>query len=154
MHVMHVHALSTIISVTPPGAGERLGGITTATLWLTGFLCILNVSLAIFFRRRRKIEVLSYVAVCLFELAIFLFALLLLLNVITEVPFPLPPGLPINRAYIGAALAIGIGLFPAAYWHRVNISELPKRIAEDAIVMKEPEAGVKVRKGTPGEWMN
>jgi hypothetical protein len=127
--------------------------IVTITLWATGFLCILNVALAIVYRRRLKREVISYYAVCIIELAIFVFVLLFQLKVITQVPYHLPPGLPIDRTQIGAALAIGIGLFPAAYWHRTNISDLPRRIAQDAKTMNKQKQ-VYVRKSEPGEWMN
>lgn len=132
----------------------RLGWIIALTLWMTGFLCLLNIALAIVFRKRRKVEILSYYLVCGLELVVFVFALLLYLGIVTQVPFQLPPGLPIDRAEIGATIAFGIGLAPAAYWHRINISELPQRIAQDAVVMKERDAGVRVRKDAPGEWMN
>src|SRR5260370_32873548 len=125
--------------------------IVPVALWSTGFLCALNVALALIFRKRPKREVLSYGIACGVELAIFAFALLFYLGVIAQVPYHLPPGLPFNRAQIGAALAIAIGLFPAAYWHRVNLSELPGRIAQDGKVMKHRNAGVHV---PPGEWMN
>ncbi|HTK09592.1 MAG TPA: hypothetical protein VL485_20650 [Ktedonobacteraceae bacterium] len=125
------------------------------TLVLTGLLCLLNISLAVFYRNRRLLEVVSYYVVCGIELVIWVFALLLQLHVVTRVPFPLPPGLPINRAMIGAALAFGIGLSPVAYWHRINVSELPKRLAKDAEVMKARSGGgVRIRSNTPGEWMN
>lgn len=128
--------------------------IVVMTLWITGFLCVLNVVLAIIFRRKLKREILSYYAACVVELAIFVLALLLHFRVLAEVPIPLPAGLPVDRAQIGAALAIGIGLFPAAFWHRTNISDLPKRISEDAKAMKEGNGGVRIRKDGPGEWMN
>lgn len=124
------------------------------TVWITGFLFVLNIALAIIFRARPKWEVISYYVVGVVELAIFIFALLILLNVITQFPYHLPPGLPVNATQLGAALSIGLGLFPAAYWHRINLSDLPKRIAEDANTMKGREAGVRVRKSGPGEWMN
>jgi hypothetical protein len=127
--------------------------IVSVTLWITGFLCLLNIALAIFYRKRKKQEVLSYCASCVIELAIFVVALLFYTGTLTSVPFHLPPGLPFNEAEITAALAIGIGLFPAAYWHRVNLSELPERIAEDGRAMKENQGGVSVHKA-PGEWMN
>ncbi|MBE3562021.1 MAG: hypothetical protein IMW89_22780, partial [Ktedonobacteraceae bacterium] len=125
--------------------------IVTATLWATGFLCLLNIALAVIYRRRNRREILSYAAVCGVELVIFVFVLLFGMGIIHHVPYHLPPGLPINRAEIGAALAIGIGLFPAAYWHRVNISELPSRIAHDGKVMKERHTSIHL---PPGEWMN
>lgn len=125
------------------------------TLWITGFLGILNIALAIIFRKGTKREVISYYVACAVELAIFVFALLFRLRVITQVPYHLPPGLPIDRAQIGAALAVGIGLFPAAYWHRINVSDLPGRIAQDAKTMNVQGGGVRVREGgEPGEWMN
>jgi hypothetical protein len=128
--------------------------VMAITLWITGFLCLLNIALAVLFRGRNKKEVISYYTVCFFELAVFIFALLFYLGVITQsqIPYPLPPGLSINRAEIAAALAIGIGLFPAALWHSINLSELPSRIAEDGKVMKQSSAGVSIKK--PDEWMN
>ncbi|GCE11379.1 hypothetical protein [Tengunoibacter tsumagoiensis] len=122
-------------------------------LWITGFLCLLNIFLAFLYRGRKRGEVVSYYAAFAVELVIFVLALLLQLH-ITSILFHLPPGLPISQAEIGAALAIGIGLFPAAYWHRVNLSELPRRIAEDGQNLKKGEGAVKVRNTTPGEWMN
>ena len=133
---------------------ERLDLLISLTLWISLFLCLLNIGLAIFFRKRRLGEVISYCAACVLELGIFVFALLLHLNLITKVPYNLPPGLPFDRAQIGAALTLAIGLFPAAYWHRINVSELPKRIADDAKVIKERDGGVRVRSNAPGEWMN
>jgi hypothetical protein len=124
------------------------------TLWITSFLCLLNVALAVVFRQRLKWEVVSYWVACLIEAGGFTFALLLYLRVISQVPYHLPPGLPVDRAQVGAALAIGIGLFPAAYWHRINISDLPRRISEDAKAMNKRTAGVRVRNSEPGEWMN
>ncbi len=132
-----------------------LGNMITATLWITGFLCLLNIGLAILYRGRQAKEIVSYYAVFAFELVIFVFALLLHTGVITRVPFPLPPNLPINRAEIGAALAIGIGLFPATFWHRTSFSDIGTRMAKDAKVMKDRDGGVKIgRKSAPGEWMN
>lgn len=141
-----VLATMNLVSVNP---------ITVAaiTLWITGFLCILNVVLAIFFRKKRLIEVMSYWVACIVEVAVFVFALLFYLGIISHIPYHLPPGLPVDRAQLGAALAIGIGLFPAAYWHRINVSELPERIAKDAQVHKGTNA-VYERKAKPGEWMN
>jgi len=107
------------------------------------------------YRQKQAKEVLSYYAVFAFELLIFVFALLLHIGLITRVPFPLPPGLPFNRAEIGATLAIGIGLFPATFWHRTSFSEVGTRIAEDAKTMNDRDGGVKIgRKSAPGEWMN
>jgi len=131
--------------------GQRID-VVSLTLWITGFLCLLNIGLAIVFRKKRSREILSYCIVGAFELAVFAFALILHLGLITKVPYHLPPGLAFNRAEIGAAIAIGIGLFPAAYWHRSPISELPTRIAEDAKVMKDRNGGVRIK--TPGEWIN
>ncbi len=129
--------------------------LIVVTLVLTGFLCLLNIGLAVFYRNRRALEVTSYYISFAIELIIFIFALLLQLHVIVRVPFPLPPGLPVNRAMIGATLAFGIGSFPAAYWHRINVSELPKRLAEDAQLMKaRSDGGVRIRSNAPGEWMN
>ncbi len=129
--------------------------ILTISLWVTGFLCLLNVGLAIVYRQRQAKEVVSYYGVFVFELLIFVFALLLHFGVITRVPFPLPPGLPFNRAEIGAALAIGIGLLPATFWHRTSFSDIGARMAEDAKTMKDRDGGVKIgRKSAPGEWMN
>ena len=132
-----------------------LDNMIVATLWITGFLCLLNIGLAILYRGRQAKEMLSYYAVFAFELVIFVFALLLHMGIITHIPFPLPPNLPINRAEIGAALAIGIGLFPATFWHRTSFSDIGTRMAEDAKVMKDRDGGVKIgRKSAPGEWMN
>jgi hypothetical protein len=128
--------------------------IMSVSLWVTGFLCILNAVFAYIFRKRHTGEVLSYLAAGLIELAVFGFVLVLRLRILTSVPFPLPPGLSFNRAEIGAALAIGIGLFPAAYWHRISIAQWRERMAKDAKALKERDAGVRVRSNTPGEWMN
>ncbi len=124
------------------------------TLVITGFLCVLNVAFAVMFRKRRITEILSYIAVGLLELGIFVFALLLRLGILTHVPYELPPGLPFNRAEIGAAIAIGIGLFPAAYWHRTSVSQVRERMAHDAHVLKQQDSSVRVRSNAPGEWMN
>jgi ABC-type dipeptide/oligopeptide/nickel transport system permease component len=124
------------------------------SLLITGFLCLLNGAFAYIFRKRRTGEVLSYLAVGLIELAIFVFVLLLRLRILTSIPYPLPPGLSFNRAELGAALAIGIGLFPAAYWHRTSIAQWRERMARDAKALKEQDSGVHVRKNAPGEWMN
>ena len=132
----------------------NLMSVVVLTLWLTGLLCLLNVVFAIAYRKRDIKEVISYYAAGSVELIIFVFAMLLYSGVISAIPYHLPPGLPVNRAEIGAALAFGIGLFPAAYWHRINLSELPRRIAEDGQVIKDRDGGVRVRKSSPGEWMN
>lgn len=151
---MYITPLIALVSASKSPLLARLDLLISITLWISLFLCLLNIGLAIFFRKRRLREVVSYYVACVFELAIFVFALLLHLNLITKVPYNLPPGLPFDRAQIGAALTIGIGLFPAAYWHRINVSDLPKRIADDAKVIKERDGGVRVRSNAPGEWMN
>jgi ABC-type dipeptide/oligopeptide/nickel transport system permease component len=124
------------------------------TLVITGFLCVLNVAFAVMFRKRRIREILSYIAVGLLELGIFVLALVLRFGILTHIPYDLPPGLPFNRAEIGAAIAIGIGLFPAAYWHRTSVSQVRERMAHDAHVLKQQDDGVRVRSNAPGEWMN
>ena len=123
-------------------------------MWVTGFLCLLNAAFSCTFRKRHTKEVVLYLAVGLIELAIFGFVLMLRLHILTSVPYPLPPGLKFNRAEIGAALAIGIGLFPAAYWHRTSMSQWRERMARDAKALKEQDGGVRVRSNAPGEWMN
>jgi hypothetical protein len=126
------------------------------TLWITGFLCLLNVTLAILFRTRKKQEVISYYAACIFELAVFVFALLFYVDVVTrsQIPYPLPPKLPVSRAEIMAALAIGLGLFPVAFWHWIDLAELPKRIAEDGKTMKQQTVSVRVKSDNPENWVN
>ncbi|MBA2396455.1 MAG: hypothetical protein H0V70_27330 [Ktedonobacteraceae bacterium] len=141
----------TLIQASLP-ATTRL--VVPIALWLAGFLCLLNIALAIFFRRNPPLEIVSYVLVVGIELVIFILALMANIGTLSRLPFYLPPSLPINQAEIVAALAIGIGLFPAAYWHRINVSELPKRIAEDGKTMKDREDSVHVRTGKPSEWMN
>ena len=96
---------------------------------------------------------LSYVAAGIIELAIFGFALAFSLRLL-HIAFRLPHGLPITRTEIGVAVAIAIGLFPAAYWHRTSAAQIRTRMAQDAKVIKEQDGGVHVRKDTPGEWMN
>ncbi|GCE25700.1 hypothetical protein KDA_11840 [Dictyobacter alpinus] len=149
---------STIASVAQQQVGPmsfRSTDIIPVVLWVTGFLCLLNIGLAIFYRRNKRIEILSYYGACAFELLLFIGALLVMLHVISQSLFRLPQGLPINQAEIGVALAIGLGLFPAAYWHRINLSELPKRINEDGKNMNEAQARVRIRdRSIPGEWMN
>ncbi len=124
------------------------------TLVITGFLCILNFAFAYVFRKRRRLEISSYVCVGFLEIAIFAFALALRLGILHGVPLPLPRHLPFNRAEIGAALAVGIGLFPAAYWHRTSAAQIRARMAQDAKVIKEQDGGVHVRSNAPGEWLN
>ena len=124
------------------------------TLLITGLLCILNIIFALVYRKKRRAEFLSYIAATLIELGLFVFTLLLRLGILTHIPFHLPPHLPFNRAEIGTAIAIGVGLFPAAYWHRTSISQLRERMAKDAQVLKERDGGVHIRSNAPGEWMN
>lgn len=133
--------------------GQRID-IIFLTLWIAGFLSLLNIGLAVVFRKKHKHvgEIPSYCTACTLELAVFAFALIVHLGIITKVPYHLPPGLPFDRAEIGATIAVAIGLFPAAYWHRSPISELPARIAEDAQVMKDRNGGVRIK--SPGEWIN
>ncbi|WP_052887702.1 hypothetical protein [Thermogemmatispora carboxidivorans] len=122
------------------------------TLIITAFLFLLNLGLVIVFRRRKKTEVLSYIGAGLIELAVFCVVLLFHLGVLTSIPFHLPPGLSFNRAEIAAALALGIGLFPAAYWHRVSMAQLRARMEQDAKLMKmRSDGGVRIK--TPEEWM-
>lgn len=124
------------------------------TLIITGLLCILNLAFALVYRKRRRAEFLSYIAATLIESGLFVFTLLLLLGILTHIPYHLPPHLPFNRAEIGTAIATGIGLFPAAYWHRTSISQVRERMAKDAQVLKERDGGVHIRSNAPGEWMN
>ena len=124
------------------------------TLIFTGLLCILNIVFAIVYRKRRTAEFLSYIAATLIELGLFVFTLLLRIGILTHIPYHLPPHLPFNRAEIGTAIAIGVGLFPAAYWHRTSISQVRERMAKDAQVLKERDGGVHIRSNAPGEWMN
>lgn len=128
--------------------------IISFTLGATIFLCLLNIVFAIIFRKKRTIEVICYIAAALVEVLVFAFAMALRLRLLTAVPFHLPPRLPFNRAEIGAAIAVGVGLFPAAYWHRTSVAQLRKRLEEDARVLKEQEKSVQVRNSVPGEWMN
>ena len=128
--------------------------LISLTLIITGFLCIMNAVFAVTFRKRRTIETLSYIATGLLELGFFMFTLLLRLGILTHIPYHLPPGLPFNRSEIGAAISIGIGLFPAAYWHRTSLSQVRERIAQDAHVLKEQDGNVHVRSSAPGDWMN
>ncbi len=152
MIVIATTQLSVTLIETGLPATTRL--FVPIALWLAGFLCLLNIVLAILFRKNPRLEVASYFAACGVEIVIFVLALLVYIGAISKLPFHLPPSLPINQAEIAAALAIGIGLFPAAYWHRINVSELPKRIAEDGKSMKSHQESVHVRTGKPGEWMN
>ncbi len=124
------------------------------TLIITGLLCILNIAFALVYRKRRRAEFLSYIATTFIELGLLVFTLLLRLGILTHIPFHLPPHLPFDRAEIGTAIAIGVGLFPAAYWHRTSISQVRERMAKDAQVLKERDGGVHIRNNAPGEWMN
>ena len=124
------------------------------TLIITGLLCILNIAFALVYRKRRRAELLSYIAAALIESGLFVFTLLLRLGILTHIPYHLPPHLPFNRAEIGTAIATGLGLFPAAYWHRTSISQMRERMAKDAQVLKERDGGVHIRSKAPGEWMN
>lgn len=128
--------------------------LISLTIGVTGMLCILNAVFAVAFRKRRNREVLSYLAAGLVELAVFGLALAIHLGMLTSIPYHLPPGLPFNRVEIGAALAVGIGLLPAAYWHRTSASEIRTRVAQDAKARKEADGGVRVRSSVPGDWMN
>jgi hypothetical protein len=152
----HTFTLTTIAFANTLGLGERVDTkqVMAISLGITGFLCLLNIVLAIFYRTRNKREVISYYVACLLEFAVFVFALLFCLGIITQsqIPYPLPPGLSVNRAEIAVALAIGVGLFPAALWHGINLSELPKRIAADGKTMNTRTAGVRVKR--PEEWVN
>ena len=128
--------------------------LITVTLWITGFLLLMNAACSVLFRKKRKAEILSYLAAGLIELGIFIFALLLHLAILTRVPYHLPRGLPFNRAEIGAAIAVGVGLFPVGYWHRTSSARIREHIAKDAQAMQKHEAGVRVHSNAPGEWMN
>ena len=128
--------------------------LVTITLCITGFLVLLNVACAIFFRKRRSLELLFYVAAALIELGIFVVALLFRVDVLTHLPYHLPPGLPFDQAEIGAAIAVGIGLFPVSFWHRTSATQIRARIARDAKDMQNHQANVRVRSNAPGEWMN
>jgi hypothetical protein len=125
------------------------------TLGITGFLCILNLAFAYVFRKRNMPEISSYVVIGLLELAMFVFTLALRVGILHHtIPLHLPPHLPFNRAEIGAALAIGIGLFPAAFWHRTSAGQLRARMTQDAKVLEDQGDGVHVRSNAPGEWLN
>jgi hypothetical protein len=128
--------------------------LISLTLGITGFLCVLNGFFAAMFRKRHIREMLSYLVAGLLELAIFGVALALRFGILTTIPYHLPPGLPFNRAEIGAALAVGIGLLPAAYWHRTSATRLRVRIAEDAKIIKEHNGDVRVRNNPSEDWMN
>ena len=127
--------------------------ILSLSIGITLFLCLLNVAFALFFRKRSKGEVFSYIAISVIELVACAFVLVLRLRLL-HIPLRFPDHLPVTRTEIGAALAIGIGLFPAAYWHRTSATQIRARIAQDAQVIKEQDGGVRVRGNTPGEWLN
>ncbi len=128
--------------------------LVTVTLWITGFLVFLNVVCVILFRKRRSLEILFYVAAALLELSIFVLAFLFHQGILTHLPYHLPPGLPFDMAEIGAAIAVGIGLFPVSFWHRTSATQLRARIAKDAQDMHHHQGNVRVRGNAPGEWMN
>ncbi|MBV8823088.1 MAG: hypothetical protein JO123_09890 [Ktedonobacteraceae bacterium] len=135
----------------------KLVDIVSITLWVTAFLCILNIGLALLFRKKQMREVLSYYIACGVELVIFIAVLLLQTRVILRIPYLLSPGLDLSHAETIAAIALAIGLFPVAYWHRSPFSELPARIAKDAKAMKEEKASVRVHAHAgkpPDEWVN
>lgn len=123
----------------------------TITLVVTALLFLLNVLFAIARRRKSPAEVASYAAAAVLEFVVFMVVLLFRLGLI-KIPFSLPQGLSFNRAEIAAALSLGLGLFPAAYWQGTSLSQLRKRMEDDAKVIKQRDGGVRVR--TPGEWIN
>ena len=128
--------------------------LVSVTLWITGFLILLNVVCAILFRKRHALELSYYVAAAVLELGVFVLALLFHLGVLTHLPYHLPPGLPFDLAEIGAAIAVGIGLFPVSFWHRTSAAQLRARIAKDTQDMQQHQGTVRVRSSAPGEWMN
>jgi len=138
-----------------PGWRLRLTSIIfPLTLGVTMFLCLLNVGFAVTFRKRIKAEMLSYIAVSILELAFFSFVLIVRLGILHSIPLRFPAHLPVTRTEIGATLAIGIGLFPAAYWHRTSATQIRAKMAADAKIIKEQDGGVHVRNHVPGEWLN
>jgi hypothetical protein len=128
--------------------------LISLTIGATGFLCLFNAAFAIAFHKRSNREVLSYIAASLLELAIFGVALAIRLGIVTTIPYHLPPGLPFNRLAIGAALALGIGLLPAAYWQRTSAAKIRARIAQDTKTNTQGNSRVHVRNHAPGDWMN
>lgn len=124
------------------------------TLVITASLCVANAVFAVIFRKKPIAEILSYTAASLFELIFFVFVLLLRLGILTHIPYHLPSRLPFTRTEFGAAIALGIGLFPAAYWHRTSVAQVRQRMSHDAQVLKQRDSGVHVRKSAPGEWLN
>ncbi len=128
--------------------------LISLTIGVTGFLCILNAGFAVAFRKRLKREFLSYLAACLLELTIFGVVLAIRLSIVTSIPYHLPLGFPLTRTAIGAALAVGVGLLPAAFWHRTSASKLRARIAQDARANAQGNSSVRMRSTRPGDWMN
>ena len=149
-----VSVAAYFLTTQSPLDSALTGTLVTIMLFVAPVLFLLNLALAIVFRKRRAIEVITYVLAGLIELAIFIFVLLLHIGVLTHVPLSLPAGLPINRAEIGGPLALAIGLFPAAYWHRTTLSQLRQRMRDDAKVIQNREGGVRIRGNSPGEWLN
>ncbi|HTI15024.1 MAG TPA: hypothetical protein VL461_10690 [Dictyobacter sp.] len=147
-------ALSSVSIVMADLPMVRSIAIAPVTLGVSIFLCLLNVALAIIFRKNKHIELFTYYVAGFLELVALVFSVLVVFGIIQHLPFTLPAGLPINQAEISAALAIGIGLFPAAYWHRVDISELPKRMAEDKEKMQSQTISVNIREKRPDGWVN
>ena len=112
------------ISMIMTGLPAMTRFVLPIILWVTGFLCLLNIVLAIIFRKNGPLEVISYYAVCLVELAIFVLALLVSIGVISRSPFYLPPSLPVDQAEIAAVrkrLGSGRG---GSVGHRVHGTEL------------------------------
>ncbi len=128
--------------------------IFPVTFGVTIFLSLLNMAFAFAFRKKGRVEVWSYIAVSIVELAVFSFVLILHLGKLHSIPLRLPAHLPVTRTEIGAALAVGIGLFPAAYWQRTSAAQIRAKMAQDAKIIKEQDGGVRVRSHTPGEWLN
>jgi hypothetical protein len=128
--------------------------IVVVIVAVLALLCILNGIFAVIFRKRQKREVLSYITVGLLELLFLSVALVLHFGGFHHIPYRFPASLPVSRTEVGAAFAVGIGLFPAAYWHRTSTADLRIRMVKDARLMKERSSGVHVREQTPGEWMN
>lgn len=127
--------------------------LVVVMLFVTAFLVILNTAFAIAFRKKRALEVLSFIGAGVIELAIFAFLLALRMGMLTHIPLNLPSGLPFDRSEIGGAIALAIGLFPAAKWQRTSMSQLRQRMADDAKVIKNRD-GVRIRSNAPGEWLN
>lgn len=154
MTILSLAAIDAARLTSSQGLSSLTSTLVTVVLFVTAFLFVLNLVLAIAARKRPARVVLSFSAAALLELAIFIFVLLLRVGVLTHVPLPLPSGLPFNRSELGGTLALAIGLFPAAYWQRTTMSELRQRMADDAKVIKNREGGVRIRSNAPGEWLN